>query len=400
MYEEYLKKTNLNKLICKLSQSKKRVVLYGAGLFAQELISQYDLSSLNIVGISDKKFEDSDIEEFEGYKAYKPSQLHLLEFDTILITLFEGGYFKTVIEKANFYKSLKNKKVKLVRIKKPEEDLLKNFFGNHSNDCCIICGNNQLKSFHAVIAEFLRHKMFDNKHGFTEMLYCPKCKVSYFKLRPNNEQVNAYYEDYKSEKHNVLRTEFEPDYPKVLTLEPVLPDRKIVFKRDMEVIKDKWKTFDKILDYGGSGVFFDEIATDSKQFVYDKAKKAELGKITILECLEEFDNYFNFIMSTQVLEHVSNPVEMVKEIYSKLKPGGYAYIAVPQEPNVPNNMNLIQKVQKLNHPFVMHEHINAFVPQTLKYILKNTGFKIIDCKKAGYPHKYEWKGYIYILAQK
>ena len=44
-----------------------------------------------------------------------------------------------------------------------------------------------------------------------------------------------------------------------------------------------------------------------------------------------FDNgKIEFILSSQMLEHVLNPLECLKEIFRVLKPGGYLLITVPQ----------------------------------------------------------------------
>jgi ubiquinone/menaquinone biosynthesis C-methylase UbiE len=41
------------------------------------------------------------------------------------------------------------------------------------------------------------------------------------------------------------------------------------------------------------------------------------------------DEYFDSILCNAVLEHVSNPVEVINELYRVLKKGGYIYLAVP-----------------------------------------------------------------------
>lgn len=41
------------------------------------------------------------------------------------------------------------------------------------------------------------------------------------------------------------------------------------------------------------------------------------------------DNYFDFVVCTEVLEHTCNPFEATKEIYRILKPEGLAFVTVP-----------------------------------------------------------------------
>ena len=86
---EYVKKVDEQKYINKLGQklNGKKILLYGAGLTANVLIENYDLSGLNVIGISDKRFENSNEQSFFNYKTIKPSELKNYNFDTILYTL-------------------------------------------------------------------------------------------------------------------------------------------------------------------------------------------------------------------------------------------------------------------------------------------------------------------------
>ena len=77
----------INKLVKKMRG--KRILLYGAGLTAQVLLENYDFSNLNIVGISDKKFENSSEEDFYGYRAFAPNEIKDLDVDIILFTMKE-----------------------------------------------------------------------------------------------------------------------------------------------------------------------------------------------------------------------------------------------------------------------------------------------------------------------
>lgn len=55
---ELLKKYNFEKQLCKLNKKlkNKRVMVYGTGLFFKKIKENYDLSDLNIVAVSDKKY--------------------------------------------------------------------------------------------------------------------------------------------------------------------------------------------------------------------------------------------------------------------------------------------------------------------------------------------------------
>lgn len=89
-FVEYLKKKKAQEKIDKFAKKYqgKKVVLYGAGFFASELLRKYDFSSLNVIGIADKKFERSE-GEFYGIQKLTPYDLLEKEFDLLLITTYD-----------------------------------------------------------------------------------------------------------------------------------------------------------------------------------------------------------------------------------------------------------------------------------------------------------------------
>lgn len=126
---ELLKKYKFDKQLKKLDKNlkNKTVLIYGAGIYFKKIKENYDLSNLNIVGISDKKFqlEQEGQEEF-GIKIVPYDKIWELNPDVILIA---------TLNTFNIYKSLKkgintNKlKIKLLPlVDKPFFDLLAEVF--------------------------------------------------------------------------------------------------------------------------------------------------------------------------------------------------------------------------------------------------------------------------------
>jgi glycosyltransferase involved in cell wall biosynthesis len=75
----------IDKLAKKLQE--KKIVLYGAGIISEILIKNFDLSKLNIIAISDKRFERTGEKEFFGIKTIKPSELKNTDFNAVVFTL-------------------------------------------------------------------------------------------------------------------------------------------------------------------------------------------------------------------------------------------------------------------------------------------------------------------------
>lgn len=86
----YFKEVNAQKQIDKLTKKfkDKRIVIYGAGAYFQALNENFDLSGLNIIGISDKKFIDSKDTNFD-YPTLTPEELKTFDYDIILVALYD-----------------------------------------------------------------------------------------------------------------------------------------------------------------------------------------------------------------------------------------------------------------------------------------------------------------------
>ncbi len=101
----YLYKHNFPETVKKLQRKlrKKSVLLYGAGAFLELILKYFDISDLNVIGISDKKYEGHKLNEtFHGYKVYAPSEIAELKPDYVIVTtkfylsLIEDLYYSTL----------------------------------------------------------------------------------------------------------------------------------------------------------------------------------------------------------------------------------------------------------------------------------------------------------------
>ena len=126
---ELLKKYKFEKQLSKLNKKlkNKTILVYGAGIFFKKIKDNYDLSSLNLIGISDKKFQlNQEGQEEFGLKIVPYDKIWELNPDVILIA---------TLNTFNIYKSLKKElKEKVLKCKlmplvdKPFFDLLAEVF--------------------------------------------------------------------------------------------------------------------------------------------------------------------------------------------------------------------------------------------------------------------------------
>ena len=125
---EFLKKVKFDKQLKKMNKKfkNKTVVIYGTGLLFQTIISHYDLSELNIIGISDKKYSISEEGDEElGYKIIPLDKISNYKPDYVLIGALK---FLPIIYDFTS-KQFKNTKIKVLPLAdKPILQLLKEVF--------------------------------------------------------------------------------------------------------------------------------------------------------------------------------------------------------------------------------------------------------------------------------
>lgn len=95
---DYLEKFKFGKNLEKLSKKlkNKKVIIYGTGAFFQTINLYYDLSKLNIIAVSDKKFiEHEKDEKFLDYLVCSPLEIRELKPDCVLVAT---KYFINIIE--------------------------------------------------------------------------------------------------------------------------------------------------------------------------------------------------------------------------------------------------------------------------------------------------------------
>ncbi len=102
--KDYLKSINFPSHLKNLINEceNKKILIYGAGLLFETAQKYYDFSKLNIIGISDKRFEDDkSTETFCKIKTYKPSEISSINPDIILIATKEYNSILRYLKKSH-----------------------------------------------------------------------------------------------------------------------------------------------------------------------------------------------------------------------------------------------------------------------------------------------------------
>ena len=98
------------------------------------------------------------------------------------------------------------------------------------------------------------------------------------------------------------------------------------------------------------------------QFINSEFKDLDLIKLGLnINCVTMWD----------VLEHVYNPLKMVKEIHKALSNEGIFLIMVP------NSESLASKLIRERSPSFCWQHVSSFSAKSLKYLLADNGFECL-----------------------
>jgi len=84
---------------------------------------------------------------------------------------------------------------------------------------------------------------------------------------------------------------------------------------------------------------------------------------------------FDALTIWYVLEHVPDPVTLLKQAFLFLRPGGVLFTAVPNARYVLLRRHLMQLRTGQPGPIHAHEHLYQYTPKTLKLLLRRAGFE-------------------------
>lgn len=197
------------------------------------------------------------------------------------------------------------------------------------------------------------------------------------------EMLNRIYHDYRSDSYNRDRCMCEPKYKKIQDL--VGKDAAEVKQRleNVDEILIKHANINKIknvLDWGGGeGRFIPPCLSDKEVVILDVSNEPLL-KTKYSRVSEPPESIkFDFIQVCHVLEHVSEPMEFLKNIIKYSRDGGLLYIEVPQDRSDDDIDRFKRNGIKMRH--LIHEHLNLYSESAILALGKTLGLEVIYVKK-------------------
>ncbi|OFX56525.1 MAG: hypothetical protein A2046_14280 [Bacteroidetes bacterium GWA2_30_7] len=216
---------------------------------------------------------------------------------------------------------------------------------NHNN--CIICFKNKL----IPLRNYEKHNL----------IKCRNCGLVFMKQIPTKDELDSYYSVYSYEKEQIVS--------------------ELTFKRYNSLLNEfeKFRNTNNMLDIGcgqgyflevakkrGWNVFGTEYSTNAVKICENKGINMKTGMLNQNDFEPES---FDIVTSFEVLEHINNPREEIKNIYSLLRVGGLFYCTTP------NFNSLTRYFTKENYNIICYpEHLTYYTNKTLNKLTLNNGF--------------------------
>jgi SAM-dependent methyltransferase len=94
--------------------------------------------------------------------------------------------------------------------------------------------------------------------------------------------------------------------------------------------------------------------------------------------IEELDSCrkFDWVNIDNVLEHLPDPAGTLRNLKSRLNPGGFIYVEVPNESFLSLRYRVNDAIRGFRKPPTAEGHINLFTPRTLRALFRSAGFAV------------------------
>jgi SAM-dependent methyltransferase len=250
--------------------------------------------------------------------------------------------------------------------------------------------------------EGLKDRLFYCSPGEWTLWKCSNCGSAYIDPRPNKETISLAYANYFTHESspNTLkelglwrwfRRSFANGYRNYFfktnlhpsnfigTILALFPSQRNTIESSLRNIDKKFSISQKLLDIGcGNGDFLYsakttgrevtgvEIDTEAASIARAKGLDVRTGDISVLDSDKES---FDIITLGHVIEHVHDPLSLLRKCYQLLKKNGYIWIDTP---NIDSEGHRIYGLnwKDLDPP----RHIILFSYESLRMALRNAGF--------------------------
>jgi len=199
---------------------------------------------------------------------------------------------------------------------------------------CPACGTPAPLASLAVIAPFVAEIVGLSRGQRVGYRECAQCGLTFFDFRYSDANAERLYGGYRSSEYVRVRRSWEPWYRDNVN-DAFAPGSAAVHDRvrfEQDVLLTRAglaRPLECAVDFGGDqGQFFPDIPT-RRRVVVDLSDKPLMTGVERVASLDDLSDSPDLIILAHVLEHVSDPRELLLRLRRVLAPHGFLYVEVP-----------------------------------------------------------------------
>jgi Methyltransferase domain len=294
---------------------------------------------------------------------------------------------------------------------------------------CPCCDSQNLHRWPATVSPFIATYACSSKPEPCDLCECRSCTFRFFDSRMTGEEISRLYAGYRGDDYYNARHACEPWYTRAAN-DGIGGDTHEITSRKQnltDVLGIHAKSITTVLDYGGDRGQMIPDTLGRERFVYEISDAPAVDGVQRITKLD--GKKFDFVMLAHVLEHCSEPKDMLNTLKPLLHDESLLYLEVPFERPTMRlagsgslqrsylNMLLsmgpalklvdfystVARVKFNTIPPLglqkCSEHLNFFTPASLKALLERNGLELIKSDTAACASKGPVQHILYGLAR-
>jgi hypothetical protein len=203
-------------------------------------------------------------------------------------------------------------------------------------DACPCCLSKELVGRWAIVSPFLAHYAVGRPPFLCKLLECSACSFRFFDVRLEPEEVGRLYSGYRGDEYFAVRHRWEFWYSRKVN-DGIGGDPEEIVSR-VAGLERLFRphvnngSVKSVLDYGGDRGQFIPPSLGSDKFVFELSDAVPVAGVTRIGSEQELNRMkFDVIMMLGVLEHCSEPADVLGQLRSCFNPGALLCVGVPHE---------------------------------------------------------------------
>ena len=206
-------------------------------------------------------------------------------------------------------------------------------------------------------------------------LHCPACGMLFCDLRFDDAEMARLYDGYRDAAYAAERERFEPGYAE-RNAKFVAGDAHIAAVED--ILRPWLPAQPALLDWGGdTGLNTPLRAAARLHHVLEISGKATLPGVVAVDEAAAREHRYDLVVLSNVLEHLPDPLALLRRVCLLLGTGSKLYVEVPFEALMRDAESDATAWTKKRH---WHEHVNFFSPCALRRLLDRAGLRTLDAR--------------------